>query len=145
MGVINLISDLIELQRLLKANNIWFFQFYSYRDLELKIIGSFDFAYYHNVEITFHEVSFISSATDFSHAKLRYATDNEKEELFNGHSIPCEENDFVFCFTLHEELYGNSCDKYFIVAEGLDFIFEDVFYYKRDNLQKGQRIAEWVK
>jgi hypothetical protein len=130
-----------ELQEKIKIRNICEFEILSYKDFELKIIGSFDFAYYHNVEINFHGVSFILCSTKFRRAKIRFATGEERDLLLNEHIINyMEDDEILICFELND-----GGDKYYILAEGFDYVFEEVLYYKKENLEEGQRIAEWVK
>jgi hypothetical protein len=131
---------MLDLQNGLKMRNIYDFQFESYNDFTLKLIGSFDFAYYHNVEITFYGVSFVMCPTKFMDANIRLASSEEYDWFLKNNRINyMEDDDILFCFTIRESA------KYFILAEKFDYIFEEVLYYKKDNLEKGQRIAEWVK
>jgi hypothetical protein len=132
--------DLLELQSGIKRKNICDFEFLSYSNFELKIAGSFDFAYYHNVEIIFHGVSFVMCSTKFHDATIRLATEDERSCLIENYKIDyMEEDEIVFCFEREKS------ENYFIVAEGFSYNFDIVLYYKKENLVEGQRLADWVK
>ncbi|MDP4146396.1 MAG: hypothetical protein Q8936_18255 [Bacillota bacterium] len=134
-------EKMTELQKGLKMHNISEYQILSYNNFELKIAGSFDFAYYHNVEITFRGVTFIMCLTKISRAKIRMATNEERYLFLKEHNSDyMEDDEILVCFDI-----DNGGDKQYILAESFDFVFEDVFYYKRDKLEEGQRIADWVK
>lgn len=50
----------------------------------------------------------------------------------------------VFCIELDKEC-STKPEKHFIVGEDISFKFGLVYYYKRQELKEGERIAEWVK
>lgn len=138
-----------DLQNELDANNISDFQLYSFDNFTLKIVGSFDFAYYHNVEITFYGVSYVSCATDFSNATIRLATDQDRKDLlltrtrrFNytppvykgpENYIGEKIDNIIICIPISENLDKENCVKYFIVARDFDYKFEDVLYYDKED------------
>lgn len=106
---------------------------------QLVLAGSFDFSYYHNVEITFTEVEFIlCPGSVFTVELFRLANE---EEIIQLHSIMhgCERNGIVFCLENEFEQ-----QRFYIVAEQMTYHFGMVYYYERPNLQPGERIAEFV-
>lgn len=122
-------QKMIELQNVIKMKNIDEFEFWSYKESTLKVVASIDFAYYHNIEITFYDVSFISSATKFLSAKIRLATNEERETLLQKNLIDyINDSDILFCFTARRDT-----DKYYIIAKKFDFNTKDVLY-KNSNL-----------
>ncbi len=132
-----------DLQNELDRRNLGDFRFLKFTEEGiLIIIGSDDFGYYHEVEITFSGVTYISCPTSFEFARFRLATKLEEEELkpklFDGL------NDIKICIVLDEEI-DKSPIKHFIVAKEMKYEFSTTFYYKRENLKEGEKIADWVK
>jgi hypothetical protein len=88
------------------------------------IIGSFDLCYYHDIELVFSEVPFIRCPTTFFHPRFedaRWASGGRR-------------------FLIHADDGG-----FEIIAESLDASIYKVFHYDRgDQLQPGERIADWV-
>ncbi|WP_252236233.1 hypothetical protein [Clostridium sp. CH2] len=120
----NINEKMTELQKVIKMKNIDEFEFWDYKDFTLKVVASFDFAYYHNIEITFYKVSFISCSTKFLSAKIRFGTDEEREWLLKNHKINyIKDEDILFCFNTNYD-----SDKYYIFAKGFEFNTEDVLY-----------------
>jgi hypothetical protein len=107
----------------------------------LVIAGSFDFSYYHNVEIIFEEVTYISCPVSFDNATFRLANKSErsylKDKLFDGWE------DTIICICINEDI-SDACVKHFIVAKNIKYTFKNTYYYKKDNLQKDECIADWV-
>lgn len=106
------------------------------------LIGSFDFCHYHEVEFSFHEVSYISLPAQFSYPKFRKATFAEMIEIEKLIAVDAEET--VFCIEAE-----TSCSlgklPFFVVAESIFMNEGLVFYYERENLKEGERIAPWVE
>ena len=122
-------------------NAIADFRIQSYDGINLMLIGSSDFSYYHQFELIFHEVSYISLPTDFSYPIFRKASSTEYIQIENIINIDREET--VYCI---EAETSRSLDKlpFFIVARSVSLKEGMVYYYKRKNLKKGERIAAWV-
>lgn len=73
-------NTLIELNDKLKKTNITEFNILNFlHDKVMTIVGSFDFSYYHEVEIYIHNPSYISCPTSFAYATFRVATLDEKK------------------------------------------------------------------
>lgn len=142
-----MLKKMQELQNKLTANNISTFQFLSYENYTLKIIGGFDFAYYHEVELTFYGVSFISCGTYFPSATIRLATDEDQKDLLlirtRGYSRPTYKgpdnyigeniDNIIICIPISEDFDIEKCVKFFIVARDFDYKFEDVLYHKKED------------
>ena len=118
------------------------FRIQSYDSANLMITGSFDFCYYHEVEILFSKVSYFSLPTDFRYPKFRIATIKEIDQIKKNIAIGTEKT--IFCIEAEP-----TCDleksPYFVVAESVSFNEGRVFYYEREDLKEGERIASWVK
>ncbi|MCV9948573.1 hypothetical protein [Paenibacillus sp. BT-177] len=132
-------SKLMQLNEILSQNNIDHYYIYDYTSRpKLVLAGSFDFSYYHNIEITFYEVSFLSCPGGvFSIECFRLANDKELEMLKTV-SYGFLEGP-VIC--MEDQTFGT---RFFIAAESLDYELKTVFYYKRENLQPHESVAEWV-
>ena len=106
---------------------------------KLVIAGSFDFSYYHNIEIKFTDVSFISCPGGGFHADvIRLANETEKAEIRKYSYGHCDGH--IFCFEEKEPPA-----KFYVVADDIDFQVKTVYYYKRENLKENETIADWVK
>ena len=127
----------------LNALCLWDFRIASYNDDVLTILGSTDFDYYHKAEIRFHSVDFLECATAFSHAYFGVASKEDASRVL-AKSEDHEPGVTVFCI-LADHDKGNYSAKYFIVAERAECTIGTVYYYKRENLGPGERIASWVK
>ncbi|WP_434749951.1 hypothetical protein [Paenibacillus amylolyticus] len=135
-------KKLEQLQQELKAGNIE--HFYKIepgqkQSQQLVLAGSFDFSYYHNVEITFTEVEFIlCPGTIFNVELFRLATEEENTQL-NSIMHGYERNGTVFCLENEFEQ-----QRFYIVAKQMTYHFGMVYYYDWPNLEPGERIAEFV-
>jgi hypothetical protein len=102
--------------------------------------GSFDLCYYHNVEVTFHGVTYMQCHLDYgAPIIIRYPSKQEIVQLGYQPEILSDEGLSIFCI-FDEDNYLS-----FIIAENISFDYSTVFYYLRENLQDGERIADWVK
>ncbi|WP_252236232.1 hypothetical protein [Clostridium sp. CH2] len=119
-------EKMTELQRIIELKKITNFKFSYYKDFILKVVGSLDSDYYHNIDITFYGVSFLSCPTQMIDVKIRLGTNKEYEWLLQNHKISyLEDEDILFCFTTKDD-----SDKYFIFGENFNFIVQDVEYEK---------------
>jgi len=137
--------EIDEINHILKTTNIWNFSIYSY-DLNqsdsLTIVGSMDLGYYHELEIRFQQVSYISLPTFFDEPLFRIATKEEISELRK--LITIEPDEIVICIMTNA---GFSFEKtpFYIVASNIEYTKGLVFYYERENLKENEKIAHWVK
>jgi hypothetical protein len=94
------------------------------------LIGSFNFSYYHNVEIELRGVTFCDLPEEFSHAEftLRRSFDDAL-----AIDVSAEPKDDI---GMHH---------YEIHASELLVRYGTVYYYERENLKPGEKIAPWVK
>ncbi|KAA0541674.1 hypothetical protein FZW96_21600 [Bacillus sp. BGMRC 2118] len=129
-----------EIQNLINSMNINDFYIYNYEfNGDLTIAGSFDFSYYHDLEIHLNEVSFITCpGSIFNMDTIRLATEDESKRIFEishgyneGFNICLEDSDFNI--------------RFYISAMSFDYSIQKVYYYKRDNLKANEKVADWVK
>jgi hypothetical protein len=130
-----------EINRIAQETNTTDYCIHSYENDDLLILGSFDFSYYHQVEVLFENVKYFDIATWFSYPYFRQATSKEMKNIRSQNLIEAE--DKVFCIEAETE---NSMDRtaFFIVAEKMTVRPGMVYYYERKNLKEGERIADWV-
>jgi hypothetical protein len=134
------IDILNDFQKKLEKTNIDEFNVINYDGINLMLAGSFDFCYYHNVELIFSEVEFICCQNYFKADNFRIATNRELADLNMITNSNIDSSGFAFC--MEDKYFG---DKSFIIAHGLRQKWGTVFYYNRENLKPGERIADWVK
>jgi hypothetical protein len=135
-------NEIKRINEIVETTNAVDFRIQSYDSVNLIITGSFDFCYYHEVEFNFHEVSYISLPAEFSCPKFRLGTADEAAQI--GKIIILSEEQSVFCI---EAETTRSFDRtlFFVVADKVSIKEGLVFYYERENLKEGERIAPWVK
>ena len=136
----NIKQKLESFQNDIDTMNIEDFYIIKYDNSEKLILaGSFDFSYYHNLEIIFTNVSFILlPGSVFTINKIRLAKNDEIKKL-QEFSYGYNEG-FTFC--LEDTYYDN---KFYISANDFEYKVQTVYYYKRENLKENEKIADWVK
>ncbi|WP_374019272.1 hypothetical protein ABU162_06015 [Paenibacillus thiaminolyticus] len=140
MNEVEISGKLTQLNKELSKTNITDFYIYDYATRpKLVLAGSFDFSYYHDIEITFYEVSFVSCpGVIFTIEQFRLATEEEVRKL---NEITYGYNDTpTICL---EDVTFNT--RFYISAGEVDYAWQKVYYYKRDSLKNNERIADWVK
>lgn len=130
-------TALTQLEELLGSTEIPDFRLQSFDSVNLLLIGSFDLAYYHQVEVLFHEVSYLACPTTFSDASFRLATPEEVDSL----SVALAEDDQAFAIECDG---GQGEIVALIVAEHLSVLTGKVYHYEREDLSPGERVADWV-
>ncbi len=127
-----------KLQKELDKNGVGKFIVISNNGYNLTLAGSFDIYYYHEIEITFEDIDFVSCPGGvFYINKFRKATDEEILELAN-HIKGYAKRGFVVC------MENRHNEKFFVVAHGINYKWVTEYYYKRENLQTNEKIAKWV-
>ncbi len=105
----------------------------------LIIAGSFDFCYYHNVEIKFSDVYFFSGDFDWTRNDNTKAMEVESEFAYQN------SRRFKFVFNTDNVHYSNDKERIVIWASAIEYNTDTVLYHKPDKLEKGQRLADWLK
>ncbi|WP_270221965.1 hypothetical protein [Kosakonia cowanii] len=108
------------------------FAVYSFERNKLIITASDDFSYYHTLEIILDNPSYISGVVEWS-------SDLDEEFIKLLTQFDISSGAFVL------EFYSDSELKFKVVAEKMMVNFDTVFYYKREGLKSGERLASWVK
>jgi hypothetical protein len=123
----------------LSKTNIFDFEIRLYENYNLLITGSFDFSYYHEVEIIFYNVLYISSlTTNLISYHIRLADEDEIND-FRKNNIYLSEDDYLV--VLYDEYHRN-----YIKMQGMEYKFNLVKYYD-DNSKyiSDQLISDWAK
>ena len=126
---------------IVSAANIMDFHVRSFDGDTLMLTGSFDHCYYHELEIYFHVASYIGLPVyglDLPSFSIASAPDRE----LHSH-LQLDETDILF--KLHSNADFEGGYHYFVAAERLSIVEGIVYYYHRENLKAGERIADWVK
>ncbi len=132
-------SKIDRINKIVATTNTTDFLVQSLENGTLLITGSFDHAYYHELEIRFHGVGYIALPSMFDHPELSIATDEQQQAVPH---IEVGENEILF--VIHEDPNFNGGRIHFVVAETLEITEGMVYYYVRKNLGPGERIADWV-
>ena len=135
-------SEFSRINEIPETTNTTDFRIQSFDSVNLLLTGSFDFSYYHEVEVKFQEVSYISLPADFSHPHFRRADEAEIASIRK--IVALESEDIVFCI---EAETSGSLDRlpFYVVAEKMTVTEGTVYYYEPETLKAGERIASWVK
>lgn len=128
------------IQRVIDNRNINDFYIMDYgREETLTLAGSFDFSYYHDIEIKFKNVSFIACpGSVFIVNRFRLATEEEDamiQKISHGYH-----EGVTIC--LEDTVFDH---QFFLVVSDIEYVVQTVFYYKRENLQPNEKVADWVK
>lgn len=114
-------------------NNCWIdFSIFLHERGRLIIAGSSDLCYYHNFELIIEDTSYISGMTEWT-------CDPSDEFLKISEKNEQDSPDTVL------EFYSEATLQMKIVAMKISINFDAVFYYKRENLKPGERLAYWLK
>lgn len=137
---------LIEYEKDMEKMNIWEYEIIEMTDGKLTIMGSMEFAYYHEVELYFENVTHLALPCAFGEVKIRLATQDEIEnELRKRFCFKILSGQQVF--VLHTEAGSLSLDNgdtYVILASRFNYKVGVVYHYMREDLEEGERIAPWV-
>jgi hypothetical protein len=100
--------------------SLWDFEVAQHEDGRLLILGSNDFTCYHYLEAQFDGVTYCDLPPTFSHAQFRLGRD---------------------VIRVVAESMTTSATEFEIRATGLQVRIGKVYYYERENLLPGERIA----
>jgi len=117
-------------------------QFFDLASQTLLVIGSFDLAFYHEVEALFEGVTFtrFDFGAVFCEPQL-FIGDSDSRELAAQYT-DLETDDVVFIIHNGPSFQGGR--QHIVVAKSLTLREGMVYHYQRENLQPGESIAPWV-
>jgi len=129
------------INEIVTTTNTTDFVVHSYCRDTLLLTGSFDHSYYHELEIHFHAVSYIGLPIyNLDSPHISVATEAERK-----HYAHLELDNSDMLFTIHNDPDFRGGHRYCVAAERIEIVEGMVFYYVRENLKPGERIADWVK
>ena len=119
MDKLNIVNKTIQ------SDNISDFRIERYEINNLLLTGSFDFCYYHSLELNFTEVSYISLPTEFNYPIFRIANLSEIQSI--RQQIFLEPEDLVYCIEAE-----TSCSTerlpFYVVAKDMNVRVGKVYY-----------------
>jgi hypothetical protein len=136
-----ILNTVLEIDKEIRKHDWFEFTVLNYDGYKLTIAGSFDFSYYHNLEIFFEDILFFSGyfngwiANTSNPTFLLPENENEmnrKYQIENGYQL------FVFKANNYE-------NDIVIAAKNIKFNTDTVYYYERNNLKENERLASFVK
>lgn len=137
----DILHQLDKLGKALELSNYFEFSIHSFVDNRLVLIGGFDLAYTHEIEIVLHEPLYVSLPVEFSHPKFEVATNEERARI--DEMVALEEDTVIKVLAETSRVGGESIPHY-IAGERLSFQFGSVYHYERENLKEGERIDDIV-
>jgi hypothetical protein len=130
-------SDIVSEIDAIIRKGLWFdFHVLTYDGLTLTVAGGKDLIYFHELEIRFEGVFFVSGFFAGWHS-------DTKKEVFSSQVHDPEKNGTFEIETGHT-LFRFKTDDYktdvWIASESISYKTDTVFYYQREDLQPNQRI-----
>ena len=123
--------------------NAWFdFDVANYDSRNLVVRGSTDFCYYHELEIHFHGVFFVSAyfrGWKSDTTKPVFIIPEQQEDYQLNYQLEIEQGYDLFIFNIED-----SENKIIIAAESISYNMDTVLYYYRKDLGPGMRLADSV-
>ena len=113
------------------------------------VLGSFDFSYYHQVEIVFFDTIAHTIDTEYRWSdhwdkdQLCLLTTADRKKILITNGIEDDSSIHVFAFNIG----SFSDEQYYIIAKGISIKMGIVFHYDRaaqEPLQENERVAYWV-
>jgi hypothetical protein len=120
--------------------NAWFdFSVYSYDGSNLVVTGSTGFSYYHELEVTFHNVFFASGYfRDWKSDTTQpvFMTLKQEDAYKMNFQLEIEAGYDLFVFKVE-----GSKNNVVIASKNISYSTDTVLYYYREDLQPGMRLA----
>lgn len=123
--------------------NAWFdFEVSSYDGGNLVVNGSTDSSYYHELEVTFHNVFFASGyfrgwKSDTTCPVFR--TPEQEEAYYMNFQLEIEQGYDLFIFKVE-----GSKNNVIVASESVSYNTDTVLHYYREKLEPGMRLASYV-
>ncbi|QDU58493.1 hypothetical protein [Aeoliella mucimassa] len=117
-------SILDRINEIVATTNTTDFIVHSFAGDSLLLIGSFDLCYYHELEIRFHDVSYIG-LTVYALNSPRLTVASEKERKAHAH-LELDDDDVLFRVHVDPSLKGGHV--YYVAAKRVS-ISEDIVYH----------------
>lgn len=112
---------------------LWDFEASDVENGRLTVLGSNDFDYYHVLEMEFSGVTSCNLPKTFSHAEFLLSPSIDPNE-------PGPKTVYVFGTSMIDMR-----TEFTLRAESVKVTMGTVYYYQRENLKPGERIAPWAR
>ena len=140
--MVNLTNKVNELNSLL-SHEIWLdMELFEIRKGCLTIIGSIDFTYGHSIEIRFEDVFYLNLRSEWT-----VETSNPFLKIVDGDEAYSINLQFRIesGYTLFKIIHEDANSPFYIAAKSLSYNTDRVLYYKKEKLEKNERLADWLK
>jgi len=134
-------SILDRINEIVTTTNATDFLVHSFVGNSLLLIGSFDLCYYHELEIRFHDVSYIGLPV-YGLDSPRVSVASEAERKAHAH-LELDGDDTLF--RVHDDPEFKGGHVYYVAAKRVSISEGMVYHYIRDDLKDGEHTADWVK
>ena len=132
--VINRINELVQ------NTNATDFNVHAFDRDNLLLTASFDHCYYHEFEVHFYGVSYIELPV-YCIRTPRFSIANDSiRRLYSYLDLDIDE----LLFEVHQDFKFGDGHRFHVAARQIELIEGMVYYYQRENLKPGERIADWV-
>ena len=119
----------------------WDWDVLEFDGVRLRLAAGHDLTYYHDLEVVFTDVAFLTCPVQFFDARFREATPDERELVrrYAGEVPP-----LVSAFDV-ESPAGGGLLPCLVAAEAAEVVVGRVYRYWRDDLGVGERLAPHVR
>lgn len=109
--------------------------------VDLVVAGSKDFSYSHSLEIIFKDVFHMCINSKWSiDTEIPFVRILEGDEAYQyNEKYDVEQGNIIFSLSV-EDMETT----FYIVAKDIEFNEDNVLYFRKENLEKGERFADWV-
>ncbi|TWU48964.1 hypothetical protein Poly51_48680 [Rubripirellula tenax] len=106
----------------------------------LLLTGSFDHCYYHEFEIHFRGVVYIGLPIYGIDSPVFSIASDPIRHLYSHLELEPDE----ILFEIHHDPEFHGGHRYYVAAREIELVEGMVYYYVREDLKPGERIADWV-
>ncbi len=121
----------------------WFdFSLKYYSASKLIIVGGTSLEYYHEIEIIFSDLFFISCGTEWkteTSEEVLYILEGQEAYDFNV------KNNIQQGYTIFEFQTDDFDANFQVAAKSIEYKLGKVYYYKKEDLEDGERLADWIE
>ena len=134
-------SVIDRINNLVQITNATDFNIRAFDGDNLLLTASFDHCYYHQFEVHFHDVSYIELPVYCIRTPWFSIANDSVRRLYSHLDLDIDE----LLFEVHQDFDFNDGHRFYVAARQIKLIESMVYYYRRENLKPGERIADWVK
>jgi hypothetical protein len=132
-----------EIDQIIRKNKWFDFHVLQYDSRKMIVAGGADLTYYHNLELIFEDIFFVSAYFNGWHTDTDKAVIEIPDVKLNKDlNIKFDIEQGYQLFIIHTEDYNNDI---YIAAKRLTFNTDTVYYYEREGLKENERLADFIK